>query len=117
MSFNLCDSCSGVCCKQSDNRPFAVMLVDGDNAEDYQTIEADDGIDDDVKVKAIPYRDGKCIYLSDENRCTIYEKRPVLCREFYCFTNYDPEKRLSFFLEDNPEVVELIELNKDKLNR
>lgn len=29
-------------------------------------------------------KDGRCVYLNDEDRCTIYPRRPFVCRTFDC---------------------------------
>lgn len=31
---------------------------------------------------------GACVYLDQTNRCSIYEKRPFACREFYCTSGW-----------------------------
>lgn len=60
----------------------------------------------------LPYKDGKCVYLGEDDRCTIYESRPERCREFNCVNGYKCKgEHHSFFLEDHPEVVNLIELH------
>lgn len=89
------------------------MLLD--HEVDYETTVADDGIGN--MVRGIPYVNGKCFYLTEENRCSIYNRRPTLCQEFNCVVGYNNNGRHSFFLDDNPEVVELIELTVKRLNK
>lgn len=111
-----CDGCTGVCCKSPVHK-FAVILQP-EEQDNYEHVWLDE---DGNSIKAggtapfnpvIPYKDGKCIYLGSDNRCTIYERRPTLCREFSCLSGYRKhgDKGHGFFLEDHPEVVELIEL-------
>lgn len=110
-----CRHCYGACCRQHAGHPFAVLL-DDDEAELYperveveklyaRRIEGADGL------TALPYVDGKCVHLGDDDRCGIYDGRPKRCREFSCLNGYrlKGEDRHSFFLEDNPRVVAIIE--------
>lgn len=99
----LCSKCTGACCKQG-GRDFAVLLEDDENG--YDSVAATDGMTD--GLRAIPYQNGQCVYLGVDNRCTIYERRPAGCRDFDCTANY-PD-RISYFLEGNPEVLQLIQL-------
>ncbi|MCP4653038.1 MAG: YkgJ family cysteine cluster protein [Candidatus Omnitrophica bacterium] len=36
-------------------------------------------------------KNGSCTYLDDENRCTIYNTRPIVCRNFMCDSGYKLE--------------------------
>ncbi len=104
-----CEQCTAACCKQT-TQPAAVMLEEYEI--DYESILVNDclmGI-----VRAIPYVNNKCFYLTD-NKCSIYDRRPVRCREFNCVLGYN-KNRFSFFLEDHPDVVRLIELNLNLLS-
>lgn len=57
----------------------------------------------------IPYKDGRCIHLTADNKCGIYNRRPLLCREFNCLHGYlSKGQEHGYFLEDKPDVVELI---------
>lgn len=111
-----CDGCTGVCCKSPVHK-FAVIL-DSEEEDNYTHVWLDeDGVSAEEGSEGplfpvIPYKDGKCIYLGSDNRCTIYERRPNLCREFSCLSGYRAhgDEGHGFFLEDHPEVVELIEL-------
>lgn len=81
-----CGTCTA-CCKRE-----LVSLVDGDNLADFPEAVAfpPDGI---ALMKGIlpsflgfviPHKpDGGCVYLGD-NGCTIYDKRPKMCRGFSC---------------------------------
>lgn len=37
--------------------------------------------------------DGSCIYLQPDNKCGIYERRPLICREFDCRIQYLTQSR------------------------
>lgn len=50
----------------------------GDNADDYETEERY-GV---IMLKHT--KDKKCIYLTDDNKCSNYENRPAICKEFDC---------------------------------
>jgi len=67
-----CNGCT-LCCQKD-----LIMLhpEHGDVPEDYETIPVGD-------LFALAHKpNGECIYL--EKGCTIYERRPVICREFDC---------------------------------
>ena len=101
-----CQHCTGCCCRQSWGHTYAVILTPVDLAffDSYSVLNSD-------QDKVLPYVDGKCIFLSEDNLCEVYEKRPELCRKFSCTNGYNlkGEGMHSFFLEDNPHVVSLIE--------
>jgi len=103
-----CQGCTGACCKQQGPEyNYSVMLTpeDGDKFDDVAWwYDHPDGF----YVRGLPYEDGKCVYLGDDNRCTIYEERPQICRRFNCLVGYRPEG-LSEFLKRNSPVVTLIE--------
>lgn len=107
-----CNLCKAVCC-QSSQRPFAVLLEKQDLERLPEAVpfakKTTDGL------VALPYMDGKCPFLSGTS-CSVYDKRPELCREFNC-VNGCQNGRLSFFLRDHPEVVEIIkQAYPDKLS-
>jgi Fe-S-cluster containining protein len=59
----------------------------------------------------LPYVNGRCQFLGGDDRCTIYEDRPVSCRKFECvrFFNARGVGAHERFLELNPEVLERLE--------
>lgn len=66
----------------------------------------------DERLWVLPYVDGKCPYLGDDDRCTIYAQRPVGWQEFNCRAAYFSQQngtQHAWFLLDNPHVIELIE--------
>lgn len=107
-----CEFCHGTCCKS--HRECSVELNDNEVPLFPEAILVDDGLGS--KVWGIPNVDGHCIHLKNE-RCSIYENRPHLCKQYNCLNGYDPtKKRHSFFLGDHPEVVELLELHLHRRN-
>ena len=100
-----CEQCQAYCCKQRGH-DFAVLLEESEVERfDLACLVKDQGW-------CLPYVDGKCAYLGDDDRCTIYESRPKRCREFNCINGYKCKGEYhSFFLEDHPEVVSLIKLH------
>jgi Fe-S-cluster containining protein len=93
-----CNGCTACC------RGFQVIMLhpnEGDVPENYDPIKLQqhptlngapwpDGLlPDEWKEKLIlkHKENGDCIYL-EENGCTIYDKRPVICRSFDCRINY-----------------------------
>jgi hypothetical protein len=68
-----CNGCTACC------RWGAVVLQPNDRPEDYETAPLGDLTV--LKQK----EDGKtCWYLDEEKGCTIYDKRPTVCRAFDC---------------------------------
>lgn len=49
---------------------------------DVNALEKQSGYNDADKWLTIPYKDRKCVFLSDEGRCKIYEDRPLSCRNY-----------------------------------
>ena len=112
-----CEQCQAYCCKQRGH-DFAVLLDEHEVERFDQACLVKDVIpnlgfrDEDEPAWCLPYKDGKCVYLGEDDRCTIYERRPERCREFNCVNGYKCKGEYhSYFLEDHPEVVTLIELH------
>lgn len=40
------------------------------------------------KIVQLKTEDGRCIYLGDDDMCTIYERRPRMCRNYFCSTGH-----------------------------
>lgn len=104
-----CDGCSGLCCVSTQGGPFVELHLD--ELDRYpNAVWVDDGFRG--TVPALPVTDqNRCVYLSEQNRCEIYDNRPKVCRGYNCVPGYRFCKhRHSFILEDHPELVQLIEL-------
>lgn len=72
-----CDGCTACCRKE------CVILTEQDDAGLYETIDVIHPLTDEP-AKAIPHADdGACIYLGEAG-CTIYDRRPAICRAFSC---------------------------------
>lgn len=103
-----CEFCDGHCCRQNGHE-FAVMLEDGEENRFQDAIQFPDLVNGPDWV--LPYKQGKCVYLTDNNRCGIYNTRPSACRKFKCTNGYNRDpRRHSFFVRDNSYVAELIQV-------
>jgi Fe-S-cluster containining protein len=109
-----CGACVAACCKQNghaysvllegrEQRKFAPFAIDAPIACDGAT----------VIEKVLPYRDGRCIFLGEDDLCAIYDDRPVNCRRFDCIRAYHHGGRdvngHGAFLERNPAVTDLLD--------
>src|ERR1017187_6081181 len=77
-----CRTCTA-CCRRE-----CVALVKGDNVADYPEAQEipKSGLSSILPTFLgfiIPHAEGACIYLKD-NKCSIYDKRPTMCRTFSC---------------------------------
>ena len=79
-----CNGCTE-CCRS--NQGLVLHPEQGDDVVSYQhrTLAARD-TGEPVFVLAAD-QSGQCVYLGDRG-CTIYERRPFLCRSFDCRTHY-----------------------------
>lgn len=70
-----------------------------------------------VNVYKDPLLDMTCPFLDDtksDHKCTIYDVRPLLCRDFICKKDKKPSPQL---YKDNRRAVDMVQLffgNKDK---
>jgi Fe-S-cluster containining protein len=92
------------------------VLLEGDEPRKFALFAIDARIERDgltVIEKVLPYRDGRCIFLGEDDRCTIYGDRPVNCRRFECVRAYHHGGRdvtsHGSFLQRNPAVVNLLD--------
>jgi Fe-S-cluster containining protein len=107
-----CDRCVAACCKQNGH-DYAVLLR-GEEVRRFAafaqvvTVLRDQQL---VAESVLPYVNGRCQFLDEEDRCRIYEDRPLSCRQFQCITSYNQDGmgRHGLFLRRNPKVRELIE--------
>ncbi len=100
-----CGSCTA-CCRGPDRE---LRLGPEDDPNDWDTYEQRGG------YYLARKENGDCLYLGDEG-CTIYEKRPVVCREFDCryyVENPNTPKRVRDagykLILDDPEFVLIME--------
>jgi Fe-S-cluster containining protein len=108
-----CDRCVAACCKQNGHE-FAAIL-DGDERRRFApfaqmvALRKSDGAL--VSEFVLPYRQGRCQFLGDDDRCAIYDDRPRACRAFECVPKFNAVGigRHDRFLERNPRVLQLLE--------
>lgn len=99
-----CEQCWGCCCRSI--RQVIVELDESELPDHPEAIQVDEG-DGDTNW-GIPAIAGKCPHLTDQGRCSIYERRPWLCRDYNCLEGFRADRQTSsFMLQDNPELVEL----------
>jgi len=78
-----CDGCTE-CCKTGQG--LFLHPEQGDDVESYQVQVAADRAGNPVYLLATT-ADGACVYLGASG-CTIYDRRPLLCRSFDCRKHY-----------------------------
>lgn len=102
-----CDDCIGRCCTAPHRKTLAELRPE-EESQFPEAVRINTGLG---PAMALPVTaEGRCIHLDDANRCRIYERRPAVCRDFNCLFGYRlGRNRHSFFLEDHPEMVTLIE--------
>jgi Fe-S-cluster containining protein len=100
-----CEECGGACCKDSN----FLLLIPGEFERFYSLLEDKNLFSDQEKV--IYFVNGRCPFLSDDNRCSCYEERPSLCRAWSCLI---VGKGMEDFFEQNPEVLALIKKRAPK---
>ena len=109
-----CHLCRANCCKQNGH-DYAVLL-EADEWRRFAPFCVEVRVDAGACVtteRVLPYRDGRCQFLDDDDRCTIYEDRPANCRKFECAPGFhfggSDVSGHSVFLQRNPDVRELLE--------
>jgi Fe-S-cluster containining protein len=109
-----CETCWARCCKQKGH-DYAVLLLESEYARfgpfAADVVIADRGIR--VVEKVLPYCDGRCQFLDDDDRCLIYEDRPHYCRRFQCVRAFHhggvDVSSHGEFLKRNRDVLEMLE--------
>lgn len=107
-----CGQCHAACCRQSVSE-FAVLLQTESERRRFASWSVDLPVRDGERVVAervIPYRSGRCPFLSEDDRCTIYEDRPQSCRDFECTRHFNQAGRIEhgLFLQGNPRVAGML---------
>ena len=108
-----CGLCTAACCKQNGHE-FAALLQ-GDEVRKLAPFAVDvplaTGDGRLAYERVLPYVAGRCQFLGDDDRCTIYEDRPLACRRFQCVTAYHAEGvgRHGAFLQRNLRVREMLD--------
>lgn len=73
-----CSGCLAPCCKE-----LGIIEVDPDELNGHMIVYPCSNPDPEVYILQ-RREDGACIHLTDDNRCGIYEHRPMECRYFDC---------------------------------
>jgi len=105
-----CDRCWAACCKQNGHGYAA--LLRGDEVRKFAAFSTPARIQQGTRVvieHVLPYVHGRCQFLGDDDRCTIYEDRPAACRAFQCIDHFSV-RGLGTFLQRNPRVREMLEI-------
>jgi Fe-S-cluster containining protein len=108
-----CDLCTAACCKQNGHT-YAARLQD-DEVRKFAPFAIDVPIlnanSDLTYERVLPYIHGRCQFLGDDDRCTIYDDRPRACRRFQCIDHYNADGigAHDAFLQRNPRVRELLD--------
>jgi Fe-S-cluster containining protein len=79
-----CNACSE-CCRS--NQGLFLHADRGDEVESYRHRVLTDRATGNPVFLLATEANGRCVYLGDSG-CTIYERRPLLCRSFDCRKHY-----------------------------
>lgn len=108
-----CGSCT-LCCESE----LIVLHPDkGDRPQDFETVLINHPLKGGLVFAIKPNDDGstRCRYLGPTG-CTVYDKRPVLCREFDCRRLVEMESRIRQMIgpkADEEGVMKLIRRGKE----
>jgi Fe-S-cluster containining protein len=106
-----CHLCTAACCKQNGHE-YSVLLEPQEHAR-FRPFSIDFPVMNGttrVIERVIPYQAGRCLFLGDDDLCTIYDDRPRSCRNFECVMQYGGTLRPhSRFLDLNPRVRQLLD--------
>jgi hypothetical protein len=107
-----CHLCTAACCKQNGHEYAA--LLQGDEIRKFAAFSAEVPIDAGGRVvveRVLPYVNGRCQFLGEDDRCTIYPDRPQACRAFSCIDHFNAEGIGAHgpFLVRNAPVLRLLE--------
>ena len=110
-----CDLCTAACCKQNGH-DYAVLLEGEQERRRFAAFSVRVSVSaggTSLVERVLPYLDGRCRFLGEDDRCTIYDDRPANCRRFECVTGYhqggSTVGRHSLFLSRNPGVLQMLE--------
>jgi hypothetical protein len=79
-----CQGCTACC---ASNQGLFLHPEQGDDVESYQHRVVKDRSTGNPVFLLATGTNGECVYL-DRSGCTIYERRPLLCRSFDCRKHY-----------------------------
>ncbi|MEM8875935.1 MAG: YkgJ family cysteine cluster protein [Planctomycetota bacterium] len=102
-----CGKCTAVCCKQTITE-HAVLLEGPDEERRFGPWSETFVLNGNQSRRVIPYRAGRCPFLGEDDRCTIYDDRPLHCRRFECTKFFDHRGQHGHFLRTNNDVLRLL---------
>ena len=107
-----CHLCTAACCRQNGHE-FAAILR-GDEVRKFAAFSVDVPFQSErgvVTERVLPYTDGRCQFLDEEDRCRIYDDRPAACRTFECVPHFNRRGvgQHGPFLQRNPKVRAMLE--------
>ena len=91
------------------------MLLEESEHRRFRPFAVDVAIDHGRRVveKVLPYANGRCQFLGDDDRCLIYDDRPMNCRRFQCVDFFHHRgsnvREHGRFLQLNEDVLALLE--------
>jgi Fe-S-cluster containining protein len=110
-----CDLCTAACCRQNGHA-YAVLLEGEREWRKFAAFAVDVPVGQGSFAsveRVLPYSNGRCQFLGDDGRCTIYDDRPANCRRFQCVSGFHhgggSVGRHSPFLHRNPAVLATLE--------
>ena len=110
-----CDLCTAACCKQNGH-DYAVLLEGEVERRRFAAFATDVPVEAEGRVsleRVLPYREGRCVFLGEDDRCTVYDDRPINCRRFQCVSGYHggggTPRQHDRFLSRNPDVLRMLE--------
>lgn len=107
-----CGECTANCCKQNGYE-FAVLLRDGElrRFSAYGTWVTFDRDGARRREFVLPYVGGRCQFLGADDRCMIYDDRPMSCRGFECAAAFNARGvgQHGRFLQLNPDILARLE--------
>ena len=106
-----CGRCTAACCKQNGHDYAAILR--GDEVRRFAAFAVDVPIRDGGRVvieRVLPYVDGRCQFLGEDDRCTIYDDRPGACRAFQCIAHFNQSGvgEHGTFLQRNRAVLDML---------
>ena len=107
-----CPACHANCCRQNGH-DYAVLLHPHEYPRfaPFSTLIPIDSAGQRLYERVLPYLNGRCQFLDQDDRCTIYQDRPLSCRQFECIRDFNAQgiTRHGRFLQLNPDVQQLLE--------
>ena len=107
-----CPSCHANCCKQNGH-DYAVLLQPHEYPRfaPFSTPIPINSNGHRITERVLPYIHGRCQFLDPDDRCAIYQDRPLSCRQFECIRDFNARgiARHGQFLELNVDVKRMLE--------